>query len=127
VAIEPEGRRASQTRLLEGGCYLGTPQIAVPRLLATAQGPPPRGDGVLLTRPTVAHHQPQAVTLSRVSLISRSGDCHRKARKLSPFTRHGGKLRRGLAEVRSLCASSPEPTFGCFVGTSRSAKIDPCP
>lgn len=59
AAAETEGRRAPQTRLLEGGRYLSTPPN---RSSATAAGRPARhheADGVLLTQPAVAHDQPK--------------------------------------------------------------------
>ena len=52
---EPEGRSASQARLVEGGRYLGIPQN---RRSAPAGEPAP-ADGVLLTRPAMTHDQPQ--------------------------------------------------------------------
>ena len=54
VATETEGRRASQTQLVEEGRYLGTPQN---RSCVTAAARPAlhhEADGVLLTQPAVA-------------------------------------------------------------------------
>jgi hypothetical protein len=52
---EPEGRRASQAGLVEGGRYLRIPQ----NRRSVPAGVPPPADGVLLTRPAMSHDQPQ--------------------------------------------------------------------
>jgi hypothetical protein len=130
VTTKTEGRRGSQTRLLEGGRYLGTPQNRSCATVTDRRRLHQEADGALLTPPARAHDdqpKPSPFSVSHFrgalqSLTARTGRM-RHFYFLSSTAQANSQVTR--SETRPLCDAGQHARTNLLVVVERKDEIGP--